>query len=163
MTKKGDSSKPGPKARQRAELAPGTPKIPHELTADARRIWRQLAPALVEAGLLAPTDAGPFALYCQTLAMALATAKDLGAEGLTTEDRNHGGQPRKNPKWMIFTQATQLVMAMSNHFGTTAKARQGLPVEAEQMSLAEMLMNEVMQDGNVITGPDAGGARGADW
>ena len=123
-------STPGPKPRGRAALhIDDAPKMPRGLTPAAKKIWRDLAPALVDAGLLSAVDSGPFGLYCQSLAFAFDAAGQLAADGLTTKDRAHGGELRKHAAWQIFAQANATVASWAAHFGTTAKARQALPVE----------------------------------
>ena len=125
-------STPGPKPRGRAGIQlDDAPKMPRGLTPAARRVWRDLAPALVDAGLLSAVDSGPFGLYCQSLAFAMDAAGQLAADGLTVPDRTHGGELRKHAAWQIFTQANATVASWAAHFGTTAKARQALPVEEQ--------------------------------
>ncbi len=140
------TSTPGPKPRGRAGIRiDDAPKMPRGLTPAARRIWRDLAPALVDAGLLSAVDSGPFGLYCQALAFAMDAAGQLAADGLTVADRTHGGELRKHAAWQIFTQANATVASWAAHFGTTAKARTALPVEDNTagMGLQEYLQREV--------------------
>ena len=51
---------------------PGEPPCPPELGDEARRIWNDVVPALLEQGTLSKVDWGVVAGYCMTLALALS-------------------------------------------------------------------------------------------
>jgi len=122
--------------------------MPRGLSPAARRIWRELAPALQDAGLLSAVDAGPFALYCQSLAFGLDAASQLSRDGLTVADRAHGGELRKHAAWQIFMQASAAVARWTAHFGTTARARQSLPVD--ESPAAELVRHMTAGSGGEI-------------
>jgi hypothetical protein len=52
------------RVREHIEIADGTVEPPVDLPLEAVVIWHELAPALIAAGLLKPTDAGAFGQYC---------------------------------------------------------------------------------------------------
>jgi P27 family predicted phage terminase small subunit len=57
--------------RELPELPPGAPPCPTHLGPDARAVWREVVPRLMEIGTLASTDGGMLAMYCATMASVL--------------------------------------------------------------------------------------------
>ena len=64
------------------ELPPGSPPTP-ELPAEALKIWQQLVPLLLEAGVLAKVDGGILEAYCRTHARAVALDAEAGKRPVT--------------------------------------------------------------------------------
>jgi P27 family predicted phage terminase small subunit len=64
------------------ELPPGSPPTP-ELPAEALKIWNQLVPLLLEAGVLAKVDGGILEAYCRTHARAVSLDSEAGKRPVT--------------------------------------------------------------------------------
>ena len=117
---------PGPKPRRRAAARqPGKVKPP-KLSAEARRIWRQLAPELESANVLTPRDAMTLGIACEVGAFAQQAAETLHSEGLTTLDHAHGDTERRSPTWVVFTQAAAQWLAYAGALGLSPRAREAL-------------------------------------
>ena len=122
-------SSPGPKPRDRVTARqPGKVKPP-KLSTEARRIWRQLAPELEDANLLAPRDAVTLGIACEVGAFAQQAAATLHAEGLVTTDAAHKDTERRSPTWVVFTQAAAQWLAYAGALGLSPKARETLTVK----------------------------------
>lgn len=75
---------PGPEA---VEAPPGEPSCPKTLSADARAVWKEVVPQLIEIGTLAKTDGGVVEAYCRTLAQVRKL------------DEESNGQPVVDTPW----------------------------------------------------------------
>lgn len=134
-------STPGPKPRPRAELSAEMPKMPRGvLPEQARRIWNELGPQLVELGWLTALDGPAFMMLCIHAGVALEAAKELRGGGVVAEDER--GMARKHPAGQILRDNSAAFRQYAAEFGLTpsSRARGGLPEPAVRMSLADELM-----------------------
>src|SRR6267142_2975547 len=74
-------------------LPPGAPAMPDHLPAQARRMWCELVPQLLEAGTLAKVDGGALEAYCRSYAHWL----DLDDEAMTRPLVKTPFGPKINP------------------------------------------------------------------
>jgi len=93
------------------------PTAPAYLTAGARQVWLELAPAVAERGRLTPLYAIAFGLLCSTVAQVRAMAADLDAQGwILTGPR--GGRYR-HPLASAYTRHLDLCRKLCQDFGLT--------------------------------------------
>lgn len=119
-------SSPGPKPSWGRVSATAGNVDPPELSTEARRLWRQLAPELEDAKLLKPLDAVTLGIACEVGAFAQQAAATLHAEGLVTTDAAHKDTERRSPTWVVFTQAAAQWLAYAAALGLSPKARETL-------------------------------------
>lgn len=122
---KRDSSTPGPKPRGAAPA--GTVTAPRGLSPAARKLWKQLAPDLEKAELLAGADAVTLGIACEVGAFVQEAAKALHDGGLVSLDAAHKDTERRSPHWVVFQQAAATWLAYAGHLGLSPKARAALP------------------------------------
>jgi P27 family predicted phage terminase small subunit len=113
-----------PNARE-PKPEPKVPSCPGSLSAEARKIWRRLAPQLHARGLLTDWDRETFGLYCEAVAQHYR-ALQLIEPALLVKGRRDG--LITNPAWRIYRDSAALVRAFAQEFGLTPAARSGIEV-----------------------------------
>ena len=96
------------------------PSAPRSLSPEAKRIWRRLAPALHQAGVLTAFDVDALAVLCD-LKVQHDRARQMLEPGLLVKGR--GDQLVTNPAWRIYRDAAVLVRTYAAEFGLTPSAR----------------------------------------
>lgn len=125
-----------PGKRKRAEEPKPTPLVDIdppawlELSSDAEKVWRYLAPRCSKMGTLTEADVVAFAELCEEWAIARAARRSLRkgkGYSLITRDRTHGGEPRRHPGSMLARQHADAFRQWCARFGLTPSDRVGLP------------------------------------
>lgn len=117
------------KLDQYARVKPALPPRPAGLTKVAGKVWEELGPELVKAGLLTVVDGQAFMLLCNNMA-------DLEAaqEKLTTIDDWVAETPNKflvqSVWWTIRNRLHDDVLKLCKEFGMTPASRSGLKAAA---------------------------------
>tara|TARA_R110001599_G_scaffold117556_1_gene285983 strand:+ start:40 stop:531 length:492 start_codon:yes stop_codon:yes gene_type:complete len=109
-------------------VATGSPQPPKELSDGALRVWRQLAPQLIELGLLAEVDASTFATYCQSYADWLELNEylaKLGPKNWYFETQT--GYRQIIPEVTAREKAFQAMQRQGGKFGLDPSSRSGIP------------------------------------
>ena len=115
--------------------------MPRFLGAEARKLWKELAPQLKKLGLLTALDGTAFTGLCVSYGRIVEMERIIQKEGSTIVDNR--GVTRKHPAGTILNQSFSLFKSFSEMFGLSPLARQRLIIpEAPQMSLRERLDNE---------------------
>lgn len=123
------------------------PEAPEFMTDEARRVWDELAPFLVQRDRLQPEFTYQFAAYCESVANFLATTACLALEGLyfETETRN-GRQQKKVAAWGQQQEAMAAMSRFSALFGLSPVDAARLKVTG-QGDLFKDLMRQLQADG----------------
>lgn len=113
--------------------------MPKDLSPYAEECWRELAPELEHLGLLSVLDGPGFRLACETYALARYALDELRArkadgtvDGRTKRrsvievDVAHGGNLRRHPAIMVYSQAAKEFRQWCVEFGLSPSARVSL-------------------------------------
>jgi P27 family predicted phage terminase small subunit len=128
---------PGKRRINRAEPIPAQAEVrmPRGLTPAAQRVWKKLAPDLIDKKILTAWDVPAFAMLCEAAATYEA-ARDLVALGVLIRGR-HGDELVVNKAWRVYRDAAQLFRAFAGDFGLTPSSRTRLS-NAEPATDAEI-------------------------
>ena len=134
-------TKPGPKPRptrlkllagerpsrvNRAEPIPARAevKMPRGMSPAAQRMWRRLAPDLLEKNIVTSWDVDALQILCETASVHLEARRVLGIQGLLVPGRRDGLVT--NPAWRIYRDSAQLFKTYATDFGLTPSSRSRL-------------------------------------
>lgn len=114
---------PGHEKLNRSEPKPRpvAPDCPGWLTAEAKREWQRIAPALERLGLLTEIDGAALAGYCQSYARWRQCQEVLKRKGLTFQTKS--GYVAARPEVAIGNRALIELRAFCVQFGLTPSAR----------------------------------------
>ena len=118
------------RSRQKgASAAPAPPAAlvgpPAWLAGDGLKIWRRLAPRLMQARLLAETDRETFGRYCRNFARWLAMQDVLDVETMTYTVETASGQVhRARPEFVMCDRIERQLLAAEDRFGLNPAERQ---------------------------------------
>jgi P27 family predicted phage terminase small subunit len=108
---------------QEPQPAEQTVTCPANLSVEAKRVWRRLAPQLIRQGLLTYWDREAFSVFCEAVVQH-RRACDMVETALLVKGL-HGGLV-KNPACQIVRDTAAVVRAFAQEFGLTPSARSGL-------------------------------------
>ena len=100
------------------------PRAPRSLSAEARAIWRRLAPELARAGRLGPLDIDALAHYCD-LSVQVGEARKMVEMGLLSRGRRD--DLITNPAWRIYRDGLVLLRLYGADLGLSPASRINLP------------------------------------
>ena len=116
------------------------PDPPDWLLPEARRAWDEVVPHLEGLGLLSVVDGPSLAIALTHYGVACSAAAELQRDGVTEEDRAHGGQLKKHPAAQVFKDNAAAFRQWVAELGLSPAARQGLPLqEPADEGMAAML------------------------
>lgn len=117
-----------------------------QLSAEGKRVWRQLAPMLAKNGLLTEADGLALLMLCHAATIAMRAHAEAEEVGLTQVDDK--GVIRPTPQVRIAKDWQQVFLRWCTEFGLTPSARGKLHVEgdAQERSLAEILFGVEEED-----------------
>lgn len=124
------------------------PKMPRGvLPKYGQRLWRSLAPRLIELGVLTEFDIPAFEAMCLHYALARMALDEVQQEGkgLTVEE---DGKTKKNPAMQAFRENMTAYKSLLVEFGLTPSSRSRI-VTAEldqEPTLAEILFGDGVED-----------------
>lgn len=116
-----------------------TPRAPRWLGAEAKKVWRHLAPILRDLGLYSTVDRYALAMLCNAAGRWIQAEKDLAKQDLVLSGAE-GGQ-YQNPLLHVANKAWEQIRRLAPEFGLTPSSRARLPInplEGEK-SIAEQL------------------------
>ena len=132
------------------KLNPGEPKPkkvsgmkpPRDLSKEAKKIWREIAPKLEQNGLLTELDLAELARYCDMRCRWMQARDFLEKNGpvyaihheQTPEERAAGKKPRLKymaqfPQVNIYSQLAKALKDIEDRFGMSPSARSGINVK----------------------------------
>ena len=111
----------------------GKPKRPIGLSRQAVRVWSDLAPKLIDLGLLSAIDASTFAVYCQAYADWLKLTRHLNKLGpLNWFQTSDSGYRQVIPEVAVRNTAYQVMQRLETRFGLDPSSRSSMSIaEAE--------------------------------
>lgn len=119
------SRRKAPVAEAVATVTVGGVAPPKSVKGLGLALWNKLAPSLVMAKLLTPSDVPAFARYCRLTARWEEAEATIDKEGLTYEsDSTHGKLKRAHPATMISLRYSRELMALETQFGLLPAERQ---------------------------------------
>lgn len=104
-------------------------KPPRTMSAAAKAVWNECAPALISSRILRQTDVLVFGVFCQTIADYRAAIKDIRKRGATYMIKsNHSDQQyiKINPMVGVRDRALNLIIRYGESLGLTPASRQRL-------------------------------------
>lgn len=117
---------------------PRVPAPPAALPADARALWKRLAPGLRASGRLRDEQLPAFELLCTHFALARAAAKKIATDGPTAKDER--GLPRKHPAHQVMREHSEAFRQFTDRFGLTPKSRAAAAAKTAPKALAALLL-----------------------
>jgi P27 family predicted phage terminase small subunit len=123
-------SKPNPLGNvvpMKGTVKKNVPDAPSFMSEEARRIWEELAPDLVEKDRLDPSFAYQFASYCESVSNFIYATSVIAVDGFwfTTKTRN-GLQQKKTAAWGAQQEAMNAMRRDAALFGLS-------PVDAARL------------------------------
>jgi P27 family predicted phage terminase small subunit len=102
------------------------PRCPSHLDAEARRVWRELAPQLYSAGLLTQIDGEALAAYCSSWSIWVQAKRKIAEEGLMVTGPRGGVRPSP---WIAIARGAQRdLQSLAAEFGLSPLSRQRIHV-----------------------------------
>jgi len=112
--------------------------MPRFLGAEAKKLWKELAPELKKRGLLTALDRAAFSGLCASYGHMVEMERIIQKEGSTIVDNR--GVTRKHPAVTILNQFFSLFKSFSEMFGLSPLARERISIpEPQKMSFRELL------------------------
>lgn len=118
----------------RNEPAPSEAKVvpPEDMSEDARAIWDELAPDLIDKGCLTPWDVYTFEAFCQAVAL-YRECRDLLYAGQSEYgrfvERGAAGGVIKSPYHQMMRDHIETMAKLGSRFGFTPGDRANLTIE----------------------------------
>jgi P27 family predicted phage terminase small subunit len=126
------------KPKNNPKPTPIATACPSWLSPAAKRQWRELAPELERNGLLTSLDGPAFAVTLVTYDLARRAWAELERDGLTREDRAHGGMKTKHPAASIFGAMSNAFRMWCAEFGLTPSARARFDMPSPDGELSDL-------------------------
>jgi P27 family predicted phage terminase small subunit len=101
------------------------PKMPMDMSDDAKRVWRRVMRAYGPTGVITGADGDAFRVYCEAVARYVQAARTLEASGPLVRGAR-SGELVKNPLHQIVRDNAILLRAFARELGLTPSARTGL-------------------------------------
>ncbi len=108
--------------------APASLRPPARLSAEAKRVWLELAPELEAGGLLTSRDMGAFEEYCAAISDLRAARRAIGKSLARAENKHQ----QVSPYWTILERSRKAVLDLGARFGLTPldRARPGIGISS---------------------------------
>ena len=114
-------------------IATGMPTRPVGLSPQAIRVWKSLAPKLLDLGLLSDIDQSTFAVYCQAYGDWLELTRLLNRLGVANwYSETESGYRQVIPEVAVRDKAYQVMQRLETRFGLDPSSRSGIAVEGRQ-------------------------------
>jgi P27 family predicted phage terminase small subunit len=101
---------------------------PRGLGAAAAKVWRELAPDMVDKHVLTAWDVHLFEAFCRTVAHYRALEAKVRKDGHTAVGSQE--QPVKSPYWAARNDALKQMLSLAARFGLSPADRAGLVMDA---------------------------------
>lgn len=106
---------------------------PEYMTVDARMLWLELGPQLLEMGILSPLDFSQFEMLCTSYAIARQAAETLQREGLIVPGGRDGD--KKSPALQAFQSSVEAFRKLAATFGLSPLSRTKLGIFLDEPEL----------------------------
>lgn len=123
-------------------------RVPSKRLDDSgKRFWKDLAPVLIDRGVITIGDLAAFEMLCNHYSVAVEAARIIHQEGLTSLDEH--GAIRKHPLLQVLRDSSNLFRSYAVEFGLTPSSRSRLKVnDGNEGSLADILFSILDQEGS---------------
>lgn len=128
---------PGKRPINKDEPKPaGIPKCPSHVPSIAKSLWRELAPLLLNMGVLTEADRRALELVCTTYAEYRNADDDVRVNGITYSTTSTTGDVviKANPAVNMRADAAKRYLTLIKEFGLTPSSRAGVKVEQKDKS-----------------------------
>lgn len=106
--------------------------VPDGMTKDARKVWDELAPDLIDKGCLTPWDVYTFEAFCEAVAQYRECRRLLNESVSTTgkyTERGAAGGVIKSPYHQMMRDCVETMAKIGSRFGFTPGDRANLTIE----------------------------------
>jgi P27 family predicted phage terminase small subunit len=107
------------------------PKMPGDMDADAKVVWRRVIRDMRHTGVIRAADADVLRCYCEAVSRYAAAARVCGQTGPLVRGR-HGAELVKNPLHQVTRDNADEVRQFARELGLSPSARVGLRIERER-------------------------------
>jgi P27 family predicted phage terminase small subunit len=107
-------------------------------------VWRELAPELIQLGLLTKADEELFGVYVETIVTHRAAIGTLRRDGLVVAGST--GSAVKHPAASIASESARALRAIAGEFGMTPSSRRHVRVETSN-TLTSVELDQFFTDG----------------
>ena len=122
-------------AKDRDKVQPkpsrGAPRCPASLSDEAKQVWRQIVPKLIDMRVLCKVDAGTLERYCDEFARWRRASDFIKQHGESYPIKNADGSLKyvqQFPQVSISSKLSASLLRIEQEFGLTPSARAGLSV-----------------------------------
>lgn len=128
---------PGQRALPANEPTPAASdaKPPKGISKDAKAIWKEIAPALINAGILTEADRSELARLCELRVEAASLRKILNDDGwvirqnaLDSHGKDAGERIKAHPAAAMLRGVESAIVALSDRFGLNPSSRSRLSI-----------------------------------
>ncbi|HEY8636960.1 MAG TPA: phage terminase small subunit P27 family [Candidatus Limnocylindrales bacterium] len=110
--------------------SPDVPKMPADMDAAAKLVWRRVLRDMRHTGVIRAADTDVLRAYCESVARYQHAARLLGQSGPLV--RGQRGELVKNPLHQIVRDNADEIRQFARELGLSPSARVGLRIEPEQ-------------------------------
>ncbi len=125
--------------------APANIRAPAILGKEGRKLWKDLAPLLIEHDLLTSGDLALFTQLCIAHEIAIEARQTMKDEGLFRRDEE--GVQRKHPGVQVWRDALMAYAKLAGEFGLSPAAREKLGVQPKEDDPYEEYLRRGRSDG----------------
>ena len=111
--------------------APDAPKMPADMDAGAKVVWRRVLRDMRHTGVIRAGDADILRCYCEGVAGYAGAARLYAQSGPLVRGR-HGGELVKNPLHQVARDNADEIRQFARELGLSPSARVGLRIERER-------------------------------
>ncbi len=112
-------------AKSTAGIARKAPRMPRDLDAAARRVWREIVPELERRGIITELDQMALVLYCTAVSDVQELSAIIDRAGMTFTTAR--GVVKARPEVAMLRRAMAQVLSMGRELGLTPLSRSRLP------------------------------------
>lgn len=111
--------------RDEPKPTPGHPRMPVDMSAEGKRVWRRVMRDYGATGVLTPADADVLRCYCEAVVRYAGAARQIEQTGPLVRGARQG-ELVKNPLHQIVRENADLVRSFAREMGLTPAARANL-------------------------------------
>lgn len=109
---------------------PGTPRMPTDMSTEARAVWRHVLREMEHTGIIRPVHVDVLRVYCEAVSRYRAAARLLEATGPLLKGQK--GEMVKNPLNQIVRDNARLLRDMAREMGLTPSSAEAIHLTGDQ-------------------------------